>query len=91
MVCQVGDLAQFLVVISFPQGGLLNLSALAREAGIRHKRAESHPGMLENWPVSFTYRYLRGGPSTHWYNSRILLIWCGGAPIAQAAGPAPCP
>jgi predicted AAA+ superfamily ATPase len=48
LVRQVGDFARFLEVISFSQGSLLNLAALAREAEIHRKRAESHLGILED-------------------------------------------
>ena len=48
LVRQVGDFARFLEVISFSQGSLLNLAALAREAEIPRKRAESYLGILED-------------------------------------------
>ena len=45
---QVGDFARFLEVISFSQGSLLNLAALAREAEIPRKRADGYLGILED-------------------------------------------
>jgi predicted AAA+ superfamily ATPase len=48
LVRQVGDFARFLEVISFSQGSLLNLAALAREAEIPRKRAEGYLGILED-------------------------------------------
>ena len=48
LVRQVGDFARFLEVISFSQGNLINLAALAREAEIPRKRAESYLAILED-------------------------------------------
>jgi predicted AAA+ superfamily ATPase len=53
LVRQVGDFARFLEVISFSQGSLLNLAALAREAEIPRKRAESYLGIVEDLLLGF--------------------------------------
>ena len=53
LVRQIGDFSRFLEVISFSQGSLLNLAALAREAEIPRKRAESYLGILEDLLLGF--------------------------------------
>ena len=53
LVRQVGDFARFLEVISFSHGSQLNLAALAREAEIPRKRAESYLGILEDLLLGF--------------------------------------
>ncbi len=53
LVRQIGDFGRFLEVISFSQASQLNLSALAREAEIPRKRAESYLTILEDLLLSF--------------------------------------
>ena len=53
LVRQIGDFSRFLEVISFSQGSPLNLAALAREAEIPRKRAESYLGILEDLLLGF--------------------------------------
>ena len=53
LVRQLGDFARFLEVISFSQASQLNLAALAREAEIPRKRAESYLAVLEDLLLGF--------------------------------------
>lgn len=53
LVRQIGDFGRFLEVISFSQASQLNLAALAREAEIPRKRAESYLSILEDLLLSF--------------------------------------
>ena len=53
LVRQIGDFSRFLEVISFSQASQLNLAALAREAEIPRKRAESYLSILEDLLLSF--------------------------------------
>jgi predicted AAA+ superfamily ATPase len=53
LVRQIGDFGRFLEVISFSQASQLNLAALAREAEIPRKRAESYLTILEDLLLSF--------------------------------------
>jgi predicted AAA+ superfamily ATPase len=52
LVSQIGDLSRLLEVISFSQASQLNLAALAREAAIIRKRAESHFSIPDNLLLS---------------------------------------
>ena len=53
LVRQLGDFARFLEVISFSHASQLNLAALAREAEIPRKRAESYLAVLEDLLLGF--------------------------------------
>lgn len=53
LVRQIGDFGRFLEVISFSQASQLNLAALAREAEIPRKRAESYLAILEDLLLAF--------------------------------------
>lgn len=53
LVRQIGDFSRFLEVVSFSQASQLNLAALAREAEIPRKRAESYLSILEDLLLSF--------------------------------------
>jgi predicted AAA+ superfamily ATPase len=53
MVRSIGAFARFLEVISFSHGGILNLSAIARDTGVGRKAVEGYLEVLEDLLLAF--------------------------------------